>query len=93
MFETVDGGNIRMAERGHDLRFTREARETVGVNQLVGQNLQRDVAAKPGVSRAIDLAHAPGANRLLNVIWTDACAGRKGHASSSGDGQILIRET
>jgi hypothetical protein len=45
---------------------------------VVGQNLQRHVAAELGVARAIDLAHAPGADRRLNVIWTDAWCRKEG---------------
>ena len=33
-----------------------------------GEKLQRDVAAEPGVARAVDLAHAAAAEECLNLI-------------------------
>ena len=53
-----------MIERCEELRFALEARDAFGViGQCRGQQLQRNVAAERGVARAIDLAHAAGAEQ------------------------------
>ena len=63
VLETVNLRDVRMIERGQRLRFSRKTRQAIGVaRERVRQDLQRDVAIEPGVSRAIHLAHAAGAD-------------------------------
>ena len=62
-----------MIERGEQLRFALEPRETIRVaDEGVGQHLDRDVAAQLGVARAIDLAHAAGAERRDDFIGPES---------------------
>src|SRR4051812_15179585 len=80
VFKAVDGGDVRVIDRGEQLRLAVES----GQLQRVGgaecrQHLDRDVAAKLRVPRAIDLAHPTGADGLLNVVWTKTCAWGDGH--------------
>jgi hypothetical protein len=52
-----------MIERRQQTRFTLEASEPVGVaREGIGEGFERDVAAEPRVARAVDLAHATGAD-------------------------------
>ena len=60
--DAVDGGDVRVVQRGQRLRFAREAREAIGIGgQGCGQDLDGDVAIELGIARAIDLAHPAGA--------------------------------
>ena len=57
--EAVDAGDVRMAERGQHLRLAVEARHAVlVVREVLGQQLQRDVAVQARVGRAEHLSHA-----------------------------------
>ncbi len=59
VFEAVDLGDVRMIERGEDLRFAMKAREPIRVaGERIRQDLQRDVATELGVAGAIHLAHS-----------------------------------
>ena len=62
-FEAVDGGDVRMIQRGEDFRFALEPGEPLGIGRdRVGQDLDRDVPLQPRVGGAIDLAHPAGAD-------------------------------
>ena len=51
-----------MIERGEHLRFALEPREPSGIaRERLRQDLDRDLAIELGVARAVDLAHAAGA--------------------------------
>ena len=64
LLEPVDGGDVRVVERGEQVRLALEAREPVFVPRQLGrQHLDRDLAAEVAVGRSIDLAHAAGAER------------------------------
>jgi hypothetical protein len=58
----VERGDVLMVERRQNARLALEAGEPFGVvRDVVGEDLDRDLAAEPGVARAIDLTHAAGA--------------------------------
>ena len=60
----VDRADVRMIERRQQARFAREPGAALRIGgEVRGQNLDRDVATEPAVARAIDLAHAAGAER------------------------------
>ena len=62
--EPVDGGDVRVVERGEQMRLALEAPQAVGVlGHLRRQDLDRDVAVEVRVGRAVDLAHPAGAER------------------------------
>ena len=69
-----------MIQRRERSRFALEAR--AGVRRrggIVRQDFQRDVALQFGVAGAIDLAHAAGAERRTDLIWTETSARGEGH--------------
>ena len=71
-FEPVDRRDVRMIERGEDLGLALEAGEALGVVcEQVGQDLERDVATELRVARAIDLAHAAGAEQREDFVGTE----------------------
>jgi hypothetical protein len=57
--EAVHLRDVGMVERGQDLGFPLEAREPIRVaGEGLRKDLERDVAVEPGVTGAVDLAHA-----------------------------------
>ena len=78
-FEAVDGGDVRMIQRGQRLRFARESRQAIRiVRERLGQDLDRDVAIQLRIARAIDLAHAPFADLRGDFVDAEAGAGGEG---------------
>ncbi len=72
----VNVGDIRMVERRQHLRLAAETGETVGiVRDGREQNLDRDLAVQFRIARAIDLAHAAGAQRRDDFVRPEARAG------------------
>jgi hypothetical protein len=56
MLEPVDRRDVRMIERGEQLRLALKARESIVVRrERIGQNLDRHVALEPRIAGAIDL--------------------------------------
>ena len=56
---TVDRADVRMVQRGKELRFTAEPCKAFRiVREALGQDLQRDVASELRVTGAIHLVHA-----------------------------------
>ena len=80
VLEAVDGADVRVAERGQHLRFPLETGEPLGiVRERFWQDLQRDVAAKLRIPRAIHLAHATLTNRGQDFVRTYTCARSQCH--------------
>src|SRR4029079_14848548 len=78
--EVVDLSDVRVIERGDDLRLPSEAGDTVRiVGEGGGQNLQSDIASQFAVVREVDGAHAPAPDRRDDVVDAKAGARRQGH--------------
>ena len=68
LLDRVDRDDVRVVERGNGARFALEAGEPSGSRANGGgQHFDRDVAAQPRVARAVDLAHAAGAERSQDL--------------------------
>ena len=77
-FEPVDGGDMRMIERGEHFRFALKAREPIGIGRERGwQDLDRDLTFEPGVRRPVHLTHPAFADLRGDVVNAEACAGCK----------------
>jgi hypothetical protein len=71
--------DVRMIERGQDLRFALEAREAIGiVDERVRQDFDRDVAIERRIARPIDLPHAAGPKGGEDLVRTEARAAGEG---------------
>jgi hypothetical protein len=67
---------------GSGTRFALESLDAIGIGgQVMPQHLDRHDAPKPPVARAVDLAHAAGAERIEDFVRSEACAGIKCHGS------------
>ena len=68
LFDAVDGGDVRMVQRGDHARLALEARDPVRVGgELGGQHLDRDVTTELGVVGAVDLAHAAATQECVDL--------------------------
>ena len=82
-FETVDGGDVRMIQRGEQLRFAlKRASRSGSLRERVGQNLERDVALQSRVAGAIHLAHAARAERRNDFVRAESSAGIERHSQA-----------
>ena len=58
-----------MIQGGEQTRFPRESRPALRIRgEIRGQNLDRHIAPKFGVARAIHLAHTPGAEKRGDLV-------------------------
>jgi hypothetical protein len=80
LLQPIDGGDVRMVQRGEHLGLALEAAQAVRIEgEQLGQHLQRDITIQPGIARAIDLAHAADANGHDDFILTEPAPGRQRH--------------
>src|SRR5258706_4216149 len=81
VLEPVDVADVGMVQRGEDLRFASKAGQPVWVvRDRPAQNLQRNVTIELRVARAIDLAHAAGAERAEDLVGAEVRTGGEGQA-------------
>ena len=67
--DVVQRQNVGMVERGDRLRFALEARQPVlHLFRVRGKHLDGHFAAQPGISRPVDLAHAPAADWTQDFV-------------------------
>jgi hypothetical protein len=72
-----------MIQRREDLGFAPEAREPFDVvRELLGQNLQGNVAIELGVLRPIHFTHAAAAKQREDVVRAEAGTAGERHAIS-----------
>ena len=71
--------DVRVVQRCKGLGFAREPSKPVRiVRKRVREDLERDIAIQLGIARAIDLSHAPFADRRGDFVDAEARAGSKG---------------
>ena len=76
ILEAIDRADVWMIQRRQQARFSLEACAPARIRgKDVRQDLDRDVAFELGVSRAIDVAHSPGAEQRADLVGTQALAG------------------
>ena len=84
LLEPVDRGDVRVVERGEEVRLALEAREALGVlRHLRRQHLDRDVAAEVRVGGAVDLAHPAGAEGGGDPVVRQRLADQRGLPSGT----------
>ncbi len=80
-FETVEGRDMRVVQRGQEFRFPSESRASIGVaGESPRQDFHRDVPLQPRVARAVHLAHAALAELAFDAVWPEECPSRKHRA-------------
>ena len=64
-----DGDDVRVVEPRRRPRLAAEALDVLGVDGvLVVEDLDRDSAREPPVTRPVDAGHSPGAGQLLELV-------------------------
>jgi hypothetical protein len=82
-FEAVDLRDLRVVQRRQCLGFALEAGDPVSIMRKgIVQNLDRDLAAKVGIARTVDVAHAALANRGHHFVDSEASSWRQRHGES-----------
>jgi hypothetical protein len=80
LVEAVDRADVRVVQRGEQLRFALETREAIAVpRERARQRFDGHVAAELGVARAVDLAHAARAKRTGDFVGAETGAGHQRH--------------
>ena len=75
-FEAVDRGNLRVVERGKDVRFPPKARDPLRVGgHALRQGLDGDVAREARIAGAIHLAHPTRPERGDDLVRSDRGTG------------------
>ena len=71
--DVVDGTDVRIVQRGNHTRFVLEALPRFRIiRERAAEDLDGDRAIEPGVTRAVDLAHAARAKRGDDLVRTKA---------------------
>ena len=77
--EAIDRRDIRMVEGREHLGFTLKARQAIRIaSHRGGQHFERHRPLQGAVGRAIDLAHAAGADLRGDFVDAEARAGSEG---------------
>src|SRR5213593_990799 len=68
-FESVDRGDMRMIERGQQLRLALESSDPFRIFcEELGQSFDGDVAIELGVTGFVDFAHPTGTDGTENLV-------------------------
>jgi hypothetical protein len=77
VLDAVDMGDMRMIERGEQLRLAFEARDAFAIGRhRRGKDLDRDVTLQPRVARAVHLTHASGTKCTEDLVGAQASTSR-----------------
>src|SRR5262245_36375395 len=62
--QAIDRGDVRMVQRGEELRFATKAPESLWIaGEGLGQDLHRDIASELGITSTVDFTHPAAAKR------------------------------
>ena len=94
MLDAVDRRDVRMVQRRENARFPFEPREASRiVRQCARQKLDGDLTPELRVPRAVDLAHAAGAERADHFEIAEAVAGLELRSRGNAVGVEIDRGT
>jgi hypothetical protein len=80
LLQTVNGRDVRMIEPGEHFGFALETCQPLAIGRHgLGQHLDGDGALQVGIGRAVDLAHAAGAEFAGDFIWAESSARSERH--------------
>jgi hypothetical protein len=71
----VDVENVGVVEGARGLGLPLEAVQPIRVcGDLLGQDLDRDLAIETGIASAVDLAHTSGSQRSQDLVRAEMCS-------------------
>src|SRR6187399_3500779 len=83
LFHAVQRGDVRVIQRGEHTSLALKTQEPVAIGEeFLEDNLQGDVAAKPGVPGLIDGTHAAFTEKAGDFIRTEPRARRERHGAA-----------
>ena len=89
--DVMDAEDVGMIERGRRVRFLLEPGTSRGIAGDVGrQHLERHLAAKPRIARAIDLAHPACPQRRDDLVGPDPASRRQRAAHRHARDSIVV---
>ena len=82
LVDAVDSADVRVIQRRERLGLAFEAPQPlVVVGQLLGEDLDGDLALEPGVLRAVDLPHPAGSEGAEDLVEREGLAGGERHGA------------
>ena len=82
LFESVDGGDVRVIQRGEGFGFAQKACEPIVVSgQRWRQDLDRHLTLQLGIGSPVHLPHPAFANLGGNLVGAEASAGAEGQVA------------
>jgi hypothetical protein len=94
LLEAVDGRDVGVVEGRQHLGLAPEAGQAFGVpGEIVGQDLQGDLAVELGVAGQVDLAHAAAADGAFEFVVRQAVAGFHGISCGGWKGNNSWKES
>jgi hypothetical protein len=80
----VDGEDVRMGEGRDRLRLALEAHPGLAVaDEALRQHFHRDVTVETAVASPVDVAHSPRADRVNDLVRSEAGTGGQRHGSGN----------
>ena len=90
--DVVDRGDVGVIQDAGGPRLLLEAAQASGVlRERRRQHLDRDLAAEPRILRAVDLAHAPGADRVEDLVGPELRPGHERHFAAGSVGSVICQ--
>ena len=78
LFQSINGCDVGMVQRGEHLRLPMESSHPFGVvYKIFGQDFQRDFAAQLCIAGTVHLTHSARADDSGNLISSEARSGRE----------------
>ena len=89
-FDPVDGGDVRVVQRGEETGLALEPRQPLRVRREDDrQDLDRDIASESGIAAAIDLTHAADAQPRDDLIRAEALPDRQ--PAQAGERRVRVQ--
>ncbi len=83
LLDAVNLRDVRMVQAGKNLRLSLKPSEPIRISgKRLGQDLQRDLSIQLGISRLIDLAHAPLVDEGRDLVVAESGTDLEGHSSA-----------
>ncbi len=72
ILQPIDSRDVGVVQRGEKLGFTLKASQAFGIGgEVLGENLDGDIAVKLRIPRPIHLSHAALAERFKDLVMTE----------------------
>ena len=91
--DIVDGEDVRVVQGAGGAGLLLEAAELLGIGDLLGENLDRDLALQAGVTGAVDLTHRPRGEQPHDLVRAESRAGLERHRYTPAASPLSLKGT